>query len=548
MPTYQDIISPNYRVAVRHLVEAAGYTATPKQGAQALAGVTSEHFFPDEAIEAFVEQSPHLTPNTRHAVARIVQAGIFQDGGVEAYASPNAPLLLGLTELAAHQAKDDPNTCYVLGNADISNLGGLNRIVDRADADRFLAHLARLPEDTIHEWAAARGYTARLITIRTGGDEFRYVVQLRSDHAIDHARLNTELQELTNAVHWRADAFAVKTGIARIPHSKPGRGPGVGVAIALRQIDGAHPAIAGTLEELNGEIAATRKSRTYLSTSSEASDPMMLPPHEKPASHNGIAAAFNPYADITGFAPGEGESLEACAIRMALYTGGLEPMVYAPLDLVDLLHYDVNMRQTRLNEFSPLVKALSVDARQSADALIAAERMRGLVDPVTRCYSAAYKDDVTHYYSTQHCAATLDIDLQNLSGLNKVSEPFGDAMLREVGKILEKSYAKYFATDHQKPPVMRTGGGQFTVILPPRQRVQAVAGFRKEVELAVAALGRQSVGNFSRTHGNAVLGEADAKMLIADIPAGRTNTAPGINISCEPGTLYGRKEKTASVA
>lgn len=554
-----DEISKFYRYALRNLAFASGHSNTDDVLPD-LAPICDASFYPDHILQKFLETAHPQHPQVRDAVQQICGASIFHDSGVkDAYAAPCAPLIFGFTELAAKSAANDTHRCYMLANADISNLGGLNRDFmrnygnheGRIRADEVLMKLANIPTQTIRQWAHAQGYQADILPIRAGGDEFRYVIRLTSPKPIDRAQLGaTQIAELTHEMRLRSDQLAAENDLTEIRHTKEDRAPGVGTTVALDIIDAQHSNIEDMLCRMNKEIAQMRTTNGHGNVPVEISKSA---PWSKayPVSHPVVPAPRPYHLHDRNKAGVLAESLESYEMRQTLKAHLLGELADSP----SVLYYNTRTRQTELNYHNAAIRALPPDIQIAAAALIAAERMRGLGDPVSRCYSGLYQQHIHHHYSStmrsgKYIGAknALSIDMQNLSGLNKVSESFANAILREVGTILETAYVNHFPLGRQRPPILRSNGGHFTAILTPSmQNLTRIAPFEQEVRERMEMLGKQSVGAFSEArHEKLSIGDLKPDTLIENIPPGREKAPPGVSLHIE--TLAYGLERTAARA
>lgn len=518
-------LSNPYGYALRQLTQAAGYDKSADALGR-LASTSNEQFFPEESIREFLDRDEALPDNdddkkkVRGAIRDICISSIFSDGGVDAYAAPTAPLIFGLSELAAKAAGH--NTAYVLISADISNLGGLNRQMNRTDADMILRHLARIPEDAAKEWAAANHYGLQQFAVRTGGDEFRYIVRLQSDHPIDPVALKEQLAALGKTLHTQAEQFARDTAIDCIAHTKPERQPGVGIAAALQPIAADGPGIQQILEDMNIEISEARRLRRPPSFPSLPSDsgPSTIHVPSEPPSPGRVVQPENPFRQLHGCHPMPNETYEDFTLRCALQLAGLESSV-------ERMAYELKTRRSFPHHIND-------ENHREVVAVMAANNMRGIRDPVSGCYSASCRDDMIEYYRAQGREQAITMDLCNLSGLNKVSESFANGILASVGQILESAYTKHCDNLHGKPPIIRDSGGRFTVILPKGWTTQTkekfIHAFAEEIHKKINVINNSTIESLGRNYKKDIANYESIKtMKISELP-GRDGQY-GISIS-----------------
>ncbi len=493
-------VSKEYKSRIDWLTRSMGYPDSA-EGLGALAGILRKEdalFYPETILEKFADTRTDYSEKARTSLKNILRAGIFNDAGVEAYAAPVAPLAFGLFELAAQAHRSRKDIRYVIGCADISNLGGLNQIVpDRAQADMILTHLALLPQGAVQDWANRHGYQVQMAAVRTGGDEFKYLEQIktRDGSAINDADLTKQLKELVDAIDSKANLFAKKSGIDHIPHYKVGRAPGVSTTVTMRIIDPYKPKLIKTIHGMGVDIAAKRKTRDKAyKPSGDVALLDLNPPKSLPPSYHRVDAT-TPYAQTT-LVPERGESLERFSLRMALEKGGFSDLAQRS----DFFAYYPSRRRTDINHLSAEFKALPVMDQKVISSLVEVERMRGLTDPVTRCYSGAYFDECVDYAKSQGQKKILEIDMKNLSGLNLLSEPMADAVLREVGKVIDSAYRDALQYK-QKPLVARSTGSVFTIFMPENTPKPVVDQLKTALAEGIKNINDTPIKTFVTRHG-----------------------------------------------
>jgi hypothetical protein len=506
-------LSPDYEYPLKKLVTAAGYT-NPQEGYRALAEAIkdSESIYPEVILERFIKKAQEngkfegADAGYAQAIQEILRGGIFNDNGVEAYAKPCAALILGLSEIAAQAYEHDPKTRFILASADISNLGGLNLAEhNRRKTDVLLQHLAQKPAALMEEWARENGYEISSLMIRTGGDEFKsiYRIRPRNGGAIDDATLEAQLEVAANQVNQKTRTFAEREcGLGGVAHIKDGRQPGVTNTIALRALQPERPDIAGKLQEMEADIAAARRNQE----SGEQAAPTTLgggglPLPELPSRHK--VAALNPF-EGSELAPAKHESLEQYSLRMALEKGGFSNLAASP----DLFSYDSNRRRARINQKHGQFQSLSPEQKNLVFRVLEAEELRGVIDPVSHCMSAAFLGQCRALHRAQCNVSNkqpeeYEVELKNLGGMNRLGESLGDAILREVGKICESAYFSSF--NHadgtpQKPAIAQQGGGLFRTFIPPGATQEQIQTFGKRVEEGIQELNRMPLQKFVSIH------------------------------------------------
>ncbi len=510
-------VSKEYKSRIDWLTRAMGYPDSAK-GLEALADMLRKEdalFFPETILEKFADTPTDYTEEARASMKSILRAGIFNDAGVEAYAAPVTPLAFGLFELAAQAHRSRMDMRYVIGCADISNLGGLNQALpNRARADMILAHLALLPQDAMQEWEAIHGYRVQMMAVRTGGDEFKYLAQIktRDGSAINDTDLTKQLNELVESIDSNAAAFAKKTGIDHIAHYKVGRAPGVGTTVTMRIVNPQMPNLIQTIHGMGVDIAEKRKTRDAAYVPSQTPQLLYLkPPKKLPPSYHRVDAT-TPY-DQTALTPERGESLERFSLRMALEKGGFQELAQR----ADLLSYYPSRRRSDINHLNEEFKTLRPEDQKAISRLVEVERMRGLTDPVTRCYSSAYFNECVDYAKSQGHTKVMEVDMKNLPGLNLLSEPMADAVLREVGKVIDGAYrdAMHYK---QKPLVARSAGSVFTIFMPGDTPQPAIKKLKTALTEGIENINAIPIKNFTsqvklssiNTHGYTKIGDIKA--------------------------------------
>lgn len=548
-------ISEKYVFRIRQLLRAAGYDDTHLvEGIHDLQDymIESGAFYPEDIASGFIEWRGHGTSPAHHAIAEIVKAGFFNDGGVESYAAPCAPMALGLAEIAAQAGALRPDTRFVLGSADISNLGGLNETLpDRSMTNPMIEHFIQLPREVIDVWAEKHGYHADAFIVRSGGDEFKYVFRMRTldGTPIDNTLFAHEIHDLTDYIAEVNHHYAHECGVDKIPHYKKNRAPGVVNTLALRPIDPETPDIQQLMVDLGADIAAMRATQTLNASRAEQpfkNDMLSLPSSSPPAHH--ALPSVNPYHAST-LEPRADESLEHLSLRMALEKAGFADLAA----LTDLFRYDTNRRWSVLDTRHPAYTALDPQTRELVRATIEAEHMRGVIDPVSRNYSVAFFNQCCELADYQGRTNRLKVHLHNLSGMNLLGDMLGDAVLREAGNVIDRAHDTIIANGKpmQKPLVARCGGGEFMVFLGGDINEAQVRNFAKAVRKGIEQLNETVIDDFAKAHR---LGGALSKIAqngyitIGDIPCPK-NAAFGANHGLEvefEGKKHAQIPKTSS--
>ncbi len=541
--------SDKYRPRLRQLLRIAGYDdMNEAEGVHDLARFVAEHnlFYPEDIASQFVASRGQSGTKAQQAVSDILRAGFFSDEGVESYACTCAPMMLGLAEISAITTQTQNNTRIVLGSADIANLGGLNEIFpDRKKTAPLLEHLIHRPREAIDAWAEAHGYHVDILIARDGGDEFKYVLRFCTNNGdtIDDEIFAHDIRELNAYVVRVNEACAREYGVDQVPHYKHGRAPGVVNTMALRPLDAQTPDIEHTLIELGRDIAALRQDRAaHMSPHARGFtiDVVSLP-ENSPAPHHALLPA-NPYATTT-LQPDPHESLEHYSLRMALEHAGFEELAAQE----GLFTYNTKRRWDELNEQNPAFMALSNEDQHIVRGILEAERLRGVLDPVSRSYSAAFIDQCRDLAQYQGKQKELVVHLKNLGGMNLLGDLLGDAVLREVGGVIDDAYSAHLASgdDTHKPMVVRQNGGEFVVFFDKNINEYAVRDFSKAVRAGVDAINETRIDDFAKRHriGDALSKSAiNGYTVIGDIHCPR-NDAYGANFGLEVEFLKGKKHE-----
>jgi hypothetical protein len=495
-------LSPKYEYPLKTLVAVAGYQDS-QEGYRALADAmrSTESIYPEDILQRFIETAAEkgkfeeAPEGYVRAIQEILRGGIFNDSGVEAYAKPCAPMILGLMEIAAQSHHDTPSTCFILASADITNLGGLNRAErNRRKTDLLLQHLAQMPASLMDDWAKQQGYGIESLMIRTGGDEFKsiYRITRKDGQPIDTALLARQLQDETSEINQKIEHFSNhEHGMAAINHMKENRAPGVTNTVALRALYRQNPAIESTLQAMEADIAAARKVQGNQAVNGEQSPsfPMAAPPPRHPV------AAFNPYPR-TNISPGGAESLEQYSLRLALEKAGFQALA----ETEGLFRYDRKHRRARINQNHPDFARLSALEKNFIFRVLWAEELRGVIDPVSRTISAAFLDQCRALYKAQGGLEEYEIELKNLGGMNALSESLGDAVLRDIGQISERAYFGAFGETQQKPMIVQAQGGRFLAFPPPGATPEQLQNFANAITNETAQLNARSLEGFLNGH------------------------------------------------
>ncbi|MFO0109553.1 MAG: hypothetical protein ACK52W_03335 [Alphaproteobacteria bacterium] len=509
MPDKTFHLSPDYEYPLKKLVTAAGYT-NPQEGYQALAEAIKDSgsIYPEVILERFIKKAKEsgkfegAPEGYARAIQEILRGGIFNDAGLDAYAKPCAALILGLGEIAAQAYENDSQTRFILASADISNLGGLNLAErNRRKADILLQHLAQKPGLLMDQWAHEKGYEISSLMIRTGGDEFKSIYRIRRKDggAIDNHLLETQLREAAGEMNQKLHHFSnYDLGMIDIDHTKAGRKPGVTNTIALRAPNPGHPNIARELQEMEADIAAARRNQESGEQAAPTTRVGGKLHHTKPPSRHKVDVA-DPYKDIS-LAPGQYESLEQYSLRMALAKAGFSSLAASP----DLFSYDKERRRARINQQHGLFAPLSPEQKSLVFRVLEAEELRGVIDPVSRCMSAAYLDQCRALHHAQcnmrgEQPEEYEVELKNLGGMNRLGESLGDAVLREVGKICESAYLSAFSHSDaplQKPAIAQQGGGLFRTFIPPGATKEQIQKFETSIKKEIEQLNQMSLRDF----------------------------------------------------
>ncbi|MFO0457232.1 MAG: hypothetical protein ACK5ZH_06680 [Alphaproteobacteria bacterium] len=553
MPDKTFHLSPDYEYPLKKLVTAAGYT-NPQEGYQALAEAIKDSgsIYPEVILERFIKNGKFegAPAGYARAIQEILRGGIFNDSGVEAYAKPCTPLILGLGEIAAQAYAHDPQTRFILASADISNLGGLNLAEhNRRKTDVLLRHLAQKPASLMEEWAEENGYEISSLMIRTGGDEFKsiYRIRLRNGGAIDDAALEAQLKVAANQVNQKTREFAENDcRLGNVLHTKEGRSPGVTNTIALRALKPERPDIVGKLQEMEADIAAARRNQD----SGEQAAPTALgggglPLPEPPSRHK--VDVVDPYKNIS-LAPGEHESLEQYSLRMALAKAGFSDLAASP----DLFSYDSKERRARINQQHGQFLSLSPEQKNLVFRVLDADELRGVIDPISRCMSAAFLGQCRALHRAQCNVSNkqpeeYEVELKNLGGMNRLGESLGDAVLREVGKICESAYFSAFTHVDgtlQKPAIAQQGGGLFRTFIPPGATKEQIQKFETSIKKEIEQLNQMSLRDFVDARRVRLSEEIPADTAqIAEIknpknPTGEEDVQRGLTVMIRKGDPY----------
>lgn len=520
-------ISEAYRIRLRQLLSAAGYDATRLKDEKddhylksALGDLAdfiaqSDLFYPEEIASAFITWraekagGPHQhtmnNVDVNAVIADIVKAGFFNDSGVESYASPCTPMVLGLTEIATQAQASRADTRFVLGSTDICNLTGLNKMIpDRNKTAPFLAQMIHRPREEIKHWAADHGYRVETMIVRAGGDEFKYIHRFRTldGSAIDSASFDTQIAKLQQEMMEQNRAFSRVCGVAGIAHHKVSvtekrRSPGVLNTMAMRALAPENPDIQHMMIELGADIALIREIMDANPSPTEQKSPDMFTlPTRMPLSHHKIDAV-DPYRG-SPVTPNINESIEHHYLRQALGKAGFHDL--AALD--DIFTYHPKKRWSELNTQHPEYLALNADAQLHVRRVTDAEHMRGVIDPVSRNYSQAFRHKCEERAKQQDRRKAVLVHLHNLSGMNSVDDTFGDAVLREVGNVIDRAYDTIIVNGiaDQKPLVVRRGGGEFMVFLDSAIHEDVAYEFGKEIQRGITALNDTPIRKFAAEH------------------------------------------------
>lgn len=529
MPDKTFHLSPDYEYPLKKLVRAAGYT-NPQEGYQALAEAIKDSgsIYPEVILERFIKNAKEngkfegAPEGYARAIQEILRGGIFNDAGLEAYAKPCAALILGLGEIAAQAYEHDPETRFILASADISNLGGLNLAErNRRKTDILLQHLAQKPGLLMDQWAQEKGYEISSLMIRTGGDEFKSIYRIRRKDggAIDNHLLETQLREAAGEMNQKLHHFSnYDLGMIDIDHTKAGRKPGVTNTIAMRATNPEHPNIARELQQMEANIAAARQQcESGAQVICTIPIKRRFPTHAPPSRHN--VAALSPF-EGSELAPGENESLEQFSLRMALEKAGFSDLAASH----GLFSYDTNRQRARINKQHGLFAPLSPEQKSLVFRVLEAEELRGVIDPVSRCISAAYLDQCRALHHAQcnmrgEQPEEYEVELKNLGGMNRLGESLGDAVLREVGKICESAYLSAFSHSDaplQKPAIAQQGGGLFRTFIPPGATQEQIQKFETSIKKEIEQLNGMPLQKFVSIH---------KVRLSEDIPANTSRIA-----------------------
>jgi hypothetical protein len=307
-------------------------------------------------------------------------------------------------------------------------------------------------------------------------------------------------------------------GMIDIDHTKAGRKPGVTNTIALRAPNPGHPNIARELQEMEANIAAARQQcESGAQVICTMPIKRRFPTHAPPSRHN--VAALSPF-EGSELAPGENESLEQYSLRMALAKAGLSDLAVSP----DLFSYDKERRRARINQQHGLFAPLSPEQKSLVFRVLEAEELRGVIDPILRCMSAAYLDQCRALHHAQcnmrgEQPEEYEVELKNLGGMNRLGESLGDAVLREVGKICESAYLSAFSHSDaplQKPAIAQQGGGLFRTFIPPGATKEQIQKFETSIKKEIEQLNQMSLRDFV---------DARRVRLSEDIPADTSRIA-----------------------
>lgn len=497
------LISDSYEYRIRQLLRASGYPLNGiSKGIEDLKRFIANNdlFFPEDITTGFVEWADRSGGPVHRAIAGIVRAGFYSNSGVESYASPCAPMVFGLAEVGVQANADRPDIRYALASTDISNLGGLNLVApDRKATNPFLENIVRLPKEWIDEWAAQKGYAVDTLIIRSGGDEFKYIHRFRTQdgHAIDPGHFEAQMAELQEHINARNLHYSMLCNADRIPHYKKNRAPGVMNTYAVQPLAQQLPNIPHTLEELGDTIHAIRDQRRKALQDKPplhfTSDMLDLP-SEAPPPHHPVPLV-DPYRD-TRLEPAQGEALDQFLLRLAVDKAGFHKLA----DHTDLFTYHPTRRWAMLDNKHPALAALTPLQTGHLNSVIEAEYMRGVNDPISRCYSNQFYPQARALAEYQGDSNAMLLDLRNLVGMNAVSESLGDSILREVGHVIEHSYRRIITPDGQKPPIVRRSGGEFVVFLDPNLPERTLRDFSAAVQEGIASLNRQSIVSFATQH------------------------------------------------
>jgi GGDEF domain-containing protein len=364
------------------------------------------------------------------------------------------PLIEALNML---HARENPERRIYRVEADIGNLGGLNRDIEAAGGGRSLADaVVRVMSGILREELETQG---QVTAIRQGGDELCLFVKANNGF---HRETVTEA---CSRAQRRIADFVLAAGLRDLPHTKNNHPPGVGIGVAV--VDDREPSEITKRDELESGIL---ESKGYFQT-------------------------------LLGDASPSASALELNRLQHALTEPGFS-------------------NERMFSDYARLMKArgnlLDGDAdfggdtpddmlmRRLGRGLQAAEPAQGITEEESRLLEHTVKlsrkyDFVTGlpmYGAVQHEIAPnfsahfgsnahlVHIDFNNLGGGNKLGSWVGDAMAKQfvecIAGAMETSGFSEFM-----PYLSSQGGGKFALLLPQSIACDALKAFANHLGAAL---------------------------------------------------------------
>lgn len=341
--------------------------------------------------------------------------------------------------MVAEYVKEFPRKSLYRIDADIMNLGGLNRDIEAAGGSRGLADaVIRKMTSILKDHVAALG---EVCAIRHGGDELSLYLLPRKEVS------KKDVKEALAAAHKETAEFILAAGLRDVKHTKENAPPGVGIGYGRITLFPERSAVE-QVATLGVKIEDSKKIFQKLLGS--------LSNEPKPVDIGRIEGMFTGAESVYRF----GNVGEPRIFGNDKDYSGADPAQSRHQRLVR--HYS-SIGRGRLNDAEHTMLH-SLAALSAKDDFVT-----GL--PL---YAHANRQVLPNFRTNYgDKAKVIHFDFNNVGGGNKVSSWLGDEMLRVFAGCIKESMEKNGLKKYE-PYLMTQGGGKFTLLVPPETSVRGL--------------------------------------------------------------------------
>lgn len=354
-------------------------------------------------------------------------------------------------------AREKPERRVYRVEADIGNLGGLNRDIGGAGGSRTLADaVVRVMAGILREELETQG---QVTAIRQGGDELCLFVKPRHGH---HRETATEACVRAQK---RIAEFILAAGLRDLPHTKKNHPPGVGIGVAV--VDDREPSEIAKRDALEAGILHSKGHfQSLLGGASQSAAALDMSKLKQALTEPGYAheRMFSDYAKPI-------KSRVASRDADADFSGDTPE---------EMLAHRLVKKLQAADPTHPITEDESRLLRQTVKLSRKYDFVTGL--PMY----GAIQHEVAPNFGARfgNNAHLVHIDFNNLGGGNKLGSWVGDAMARQFVECI-KVAMEACGLSELEPYLASQGGGKFALLLPQSTARDTLKEFANQLEYAL---------------------------------------------------------------